>query len=287
MISNPLLKKITPINNIKKIIILLLISVFTITGCGFIDVVKNGSIDEIGRAVRKGADVNEISGSGETPLTCAIQFNKRPFEAAQLLINAGANVNISDATWGTPLHCAARMSDNEEAIKLIQLLLDHGADINSKMGYGKLTPLMLVSGGAKNLKIAELLIQKGADINAKDSKRETALHYAAGIKGNSKIIELLIRQGADVNSGAPSFTPLHRAAYMGAADNIKILIINNASVNIKDITSEAKTPLELAMDSKQFDAARELIENGADINTQSYYNYQPFRYRNNTQSYMS
>ncbi len=278
MISNPLL---------KKIIILLLISVSTITGCGFIDVVKNGSIDEIGRAVRKGADVNEISGSGETPLTCAIQFNKKPFEAAELLINAGANVNISDTTWGTPLHCAARMSENEEAIKLIQLLLDHGAEINSQMGYGKISPLMLVSGGAKNFRIVELLLQKGADIHAKDSKRETALHYAAGIKENSRIIELLIRNGADVNAGAPSFTPLHRAAYMGAADNIPVLIRNNASINIQDITSESKTPLELAIDARQFTAARELIENGADINTQSYYNYQPFRYRNNTQSYMS
>ncbi|PKL16548.1 MAG: hypothetical protein CVV49_15700 [Spirochaetae bacterium HGW-Spirochaetae-5] len=179
------------------------------------------------------------------------------------------------------------MSDNEEAIKLIQLLLEHGAEINSRMGYGNITPLMLVSGGAKNIRIVELLIQKGADIHAKDSKRETALHYAAGIKGNSKIIELLIRNGADVNAGSPSFTPLHRAAYMDAADNIQILIINNAAINIKDVTSESKTPLELAIDAKQFTAARELIENGADINTQSYYNYQPFRYRNNTQSYMS
>jgi ankyrin repeat protein len=270
-----------------KVIILLVVSVLTITGCGFIDVVKNGSIDEIRRAVRKGADVNEISGSGETPLTCAIQFNKKPFEAAQLLINAGANVNTSDAAWGTPLHCAVRMSDIEVSIKLIQLLLDHGAEINSPMGYGKITPLMLASGGTKNFIIAELLIKKGADIHAKDSKRETPLHYAAAINGNSKIIELLILNGADVNAGSPSFTPLHRAAYMGAAENILVLIRNNASINIKDITSEAKTPLELAIDSKQFSAARLLIENGADINTQSYYNYQPFRYRNNTQSYMS
>jgi len=48
---------------------------------------------------------------------------------------------------------------------------------------------------------------------------------------------------------------------------------------------KSKTPLETAVDSKNFDAARILIEYGADINTQSYYNYQPFRYRNNTQTY--
>ncbi|PKL16549.1 MAG: hypothetical protein CVV49_15705 [Spirochaetae bacterium HGW-Spirochaetae-5] len=77
MTSNSLLNRKTPFKHIRRIIIILIIFVLTITGCGFIDIVKNGSIDEIRSAVRKGADINQISSSGETPLTCAIQFNKK------------------------------------------------------------------------------------------------------------------------------------------------------------------------------------------------------------------
>lgn len=256
-----------------------------IYGCSFSDVVKDGTPGEISIAIKKGADVNEKTGTGETPLICAIRYNKNPYETAMLLIESGADVNGTDSIGTTPLHAAVIIPDGDQALKLIRTLIERGAKVNVHGSYDSVTPLMPASTRSKDYQIAEFLISKGADVKAENIRKETALHYAASINNNTKIIELLIKNGADVNAGTPSFTPLHRAAYMGASANIAILIRNGASINVKGNLSDSKTALETAIDGKQFETARMLAENGADINTESYYNYQPFRYRNNRQTY--
>jgi ankyrin repeat protein len=256
-----------------------------LVGCRFIDVVKDGTPAEISLAVKKGADLNGKSSSGETPLICAIRYNKNPLDAALILIDAGADVNGSDDSGSTPLLCAVRISDPDKAFKLAEKLLEHKAEVNARGEFDRISPLMAAASVTGGYRVTELLLKNGADVNLQDVKRETALHYAASINGNTANIELLLKHGADVNAGSPSFTPLHRASYMGASENIRTLLRYNAAINIRGNLSESKTPLETAVDSKNFDAARILVENGADLNTQSYYNYQPFRYRNNTQTY--
>jgi len=57
------------------------------------------------------------------------------------------------------------------------------------------------------MKIVELLISRGADVNAKEMDGGTALHIAA-IFGQKDIVELLLVNGADLNlrmkTGKPS-----------------------------------------------------------------------------------
>ncbi len=282
------------INIIKKTDISLIkvfaaasILALALSSCRFTEVVKDGSIPEISGAIKKGADINGKSDDGETPLICAIRYNKKPYEAAMLLIDSGADVNAADDTGYTPIHCAVILSDRDHSVMLLSELLKRGAKPDVHGGYDRITPLMIASKRKNDIQIAEFLIQNGADVKAADSRGETVLHHASMINGNKNIINLLIKHGADVNAGSPSYTPLHRAAYMGASDNIAVLISNGAAVNVKGNVSDSKTPLEMAVDSKNFEAARILIENGADINTVSYYNYQPFRYRNYKQSYLN
>jgi ankyrin repeat protein len=270
---------------VYPVLFLCILACFLLSGCRFIDVAKDGTPGEISLAVKKGADLNARSSSGETPLICAIRYNKNPLDAALILIDAGADVNGADDSGTTPLLCAVSIPDIDKAFKLSEILLEHKAKVNVQGGFDHLSPLMAAVSGTGRFKITELLLNNGADVNLQDVKRETALHYAASINGNTANIELLLKHGADINAGSPYFTPLHRASYMGASENIKTLVRHNAAINVRGDLSESKTPLETAVDSKNFDAARILIENGADINTQSYYNYQPFRYRNNTQTY--
>jgi ankyrin repeat protein len=133
--------------------------------------------------------------------------------------------------------------------------------------------------------VVKLLLDIGSDVKKKDVRGETPLHTAAFYSDNGAMIDLLISKGADVNSGSPENTPLHRAAYSGAAENISLLILHGAKVNIRGNLSGSKTPFELAVDNKHFKAARILAENGADINSETYYYFQPFRYRNYKQTY--
>ena len=62
---------------------------------------------------------------------------------------------------------------------------------------------------------AELLIEKGADVNAKAGFGSTPLHDAA-FSDLKEVTELLIANGADVNAKAEEgWTPLHDAARGG------------------------------------------------------------------------
>lgn len=267
------------------IIFLTLTATMLSTGCSFTDAVKEKSAAEIALAIKNGADVNEKSSDGETPLIAAIRYNPDPLTVTELLINSGANVNTPDAAGYTPLHCAVVLSDEKTAFHLTGLLLSRGASAGSRGGYDQATPLFNACSGRKNIEVVKLLVKNGSDINAKDARGETPLHRAAFINNNTGIIKYLLETGADVNSGAPGNTPLHRAAYSGAAENIPLLIEKEAKINIRGNLSESKTPLETAVDNRQFKTARVLAEHGADINTETYYYFQPFKYRNYEQSY--
>jgi ankyrin repeat protein len=76
-------------------------------------------------------------------------------------------------------------------LKIVQALLNKGADINTHDGYGY-TPLM---GAAfyNNLNIAKTLVDYGANVNQKDDNGDTALNIA--VNGNSKdILVFLCKQ---------------------------------------------------------------------------------------------
>lgn len=268
----------------KCLIILSIVTFSFLTGCSFHDVVKEKTADEIAIAIKKGADVNELSGDGETPLTAAIRFNSDPLAVAELLIDAGADVNRSDGMSFSPLHYAAVHINPSTALKLTDMLLKKGASVNA-INMNGATPLFNACSSRRHIDVVKLLLDMGSDVKKKDVRGETPLHTAAFYSDNGAMIDLLISKGADVNSGSPENTPLHRAAYSGAAENISLLILHGAKVNIRGNLSGSKTPFELAVDNKHFKAARILAENGADINSETYYYFQPFRYRNYKQTY--
>lgn len=64
-----------------------------------------------------------------------------------------------------------------------------------------------------NLKIVELLIDNGADVNIKDDRSMTALHYnIINTRDNLEFTKLLIEKGADINcKNKSNETPLHLA----------------------------------------------------------------------------
>jgi len=91
----------------------------------------------------------------------------------------------------------------------------------------------------ENLKIIELLIDKGADVNGKDDNDDTPLHLSI----NRNISEFLIEHGADVNAkDCSGGTPLHSIIFEKDKDLVTLLITNGADLN--SLNEDGQTPLD-------------------------------------------
>ena len=116
---------------------------------------------------------------------CQYDFIK----TARFLIQKNASVNYTPGF--TPMLSIAVHNNNEEMVKL---LLDNGADVDSKSTDNGQTALMI----AKTPSIVNFLIQNGANLNIQDARGYTAIHLAVDHNWISKIQELA-RRGADLN----------------------------------------------------------------------------------------
>ena len=95
----------------------------------------------------------------------------------------------------------------EGATPPIQILLDHGANLNMKSDRG-FTPLMMAAGGdAHDLELIRLLVQKGADLNARDQNGRTVLDWAL-TWGETEVSRLLRNAGAKSTPPAPLPKPM-------------------------------------------------------------------------------
>ena len=224
---------------------------------------KNEMVEQmVELLILNGAYVNAKSRSGDAPLDSAIKWKRT--EIADFLRKHGAKSGAEDS-----IHIAAR-TGNHEAVKQH---LDAGTDVNAKgvQGFTLLQQAALESrsplGGT--IKVVELLIAKGADVNAKGSQRgSTSLHFATG-GGHKEIVELLIAGGADVNAkNEDGETPLHNAAYRGRTIIADLLIAKGADVNTKTTQSHERgwTALHHAARYGRKEIVELLIANGADVN---------------------
>ena len=214
----------------------------------------NNELEEARQLIARGANVEAVDTTGQTPLHYAVRGDKA---VAELLIAKGAKVDAKDNTGATPLHNAVLSSGT---LEVIDLLIAKGADINAKNSYG-ITPLHFAAQVADKEQ-AERLIDEGADVNAKDNAGATPLHNAAW-NGITITAELLIAEGADINAKANNgFTPLSNAVYGNDdGDVVELLITKGADINARD--NKGQTPLALALSKNRKEKADLLRRHGA------------------------
>ncbi|MHB9023416.1 MAG: ankyrin repeat domain-containing protein [Armatimonadota bacterium] len=112
-----------------------------------------------------------LSAAEESIITAAKNGDVATVE--RLLKTKATLISIVDPQYGgTPLHWAA--TEGKDAI--VQLLIAHGALINTKNKIGQ-TPLHLAVATGKESTV-NLLLANGAGVNMQDSSGNTPLHYA-------------------------------------------------------------------------------------------------------------
>ena len=140
----------------------------------------------------------------------------------------------------------------------VQALLQRGFDPNTVNPNGQ--PALIAALKAESFAAARLLASHPeTQVNLRNPQGETALMLAA-LKGQEKLCRLLLERDADVNQ--PGWTALHYAASAGQVVVIKLLLENHAYIDAE--SPNRSTPLMMAAQYGTADAARLLLEAGAD-----------------------
>ncbi len=138
--------------------------------------------------VERGIDVNEPGAGGALPLSRAVFRQYLP--TIEFLLAKGGRVGTNSLVQAT----------GWQEPKLIEKLLERGADVNARQATFGRTPLIHAASsevaGAATLK---LLLDKGADPNVADADGETALDWAMHRADRSKI-EVLKQYGVKEGS---------------------------------------------------------------------------------------
>ncbi|XP_069478242.1 transient receptor potential cation channel subfamily A member 1-like [Ambystoma mexicanum] len=186
-------------------------------------------------------------------------------EVAKYLIVRGAEVNKADRFGVTPLHVAAAVDYPEMIAILLQF---GGANINATSAYGKQTPIHYAAkyDAVESLK---MLLRNNADLGAKDYKGRTALQLAAELdRSESARLLLSIKSDASVRDASGSFCltmlivtmppiafialdQFHVRDRANRKQYFYINLIEPENTEFKD--SRAKSPLEVIVQSRQFD----------------------------------
>jgi len=216
----------------------------------------------------RGADPNEPSAVGTTPLMFAALYGNA--ELAEHLLRAGAAVNVRSSYGLTALGLAAGTGPSD---RVVHLLLEAGADFREPgiltSASFRLSPEILRTlidlgldinedGGrpfvnattAGNITNMKFLLQHGADVNARGGYGRTSLSLVtrddnANFPADLMIVRFLVEHGADVNArDEDGWTPLMGAARDGDAGVVRFLLDNGAQADATD--KNGISPLSLA-----------------------------------------
>ncbi|KAL3480534.1 ankyrin repeat-containing domain protein [Aspergillus californicus] len=211
------------------------------------------------------------------------------------------NLSLPSLEAYSTLHHAVKSGN----LETVELLLDHGADLNAKSSDGDFTHLeyealtvleyaaltghleisnLIISRGSKitepllgcaafsgNVDLVRACLSKGAPLNGCDWENRTALHQAA-IEGNIPIMKLFLEAGAQLDKRETRFgqTALLFAVQERRFEPIRLLLDYGADVDCPD--SAGYTPLHVVVDNADVDSDKEytqivrlLLERGANV----------------------
>ncbi|KAK6839219.1 hypothetical protein PG987_005085 [Apiospora arundinis] len=134
-----------------------------------------GYMDIADILAKSGADPNLRDRHGQTPLMMAAASSDT--KMLKRLLDCGADVNLQDNDGDTALHSLANRGKNDEAVEMISLLCDNGANTELENDIGN-TPLVQTTS-CDNITALKSLMSKGATLTAKNQLGSSVLHLAS------------------------------------------------------------------------------------------------------------
>jgi ankyrin repeat protein len=231
---------------------------------------RSGSIDAARVLLNAGADVNQVTRYGWSPLLAATQ--NRNYQLGLFLIENGADVNLANKGGWAPLYLATdnrnleggdyptRAPDMND-LEFIKLLLDAGANPNAQLVESTETRTVftnqwldedgatafLRASQSGDVELMRLLLEYRADPHISTKLGVTPLAVAAGIgwvegitserspEQTIEAVKMLLELGLDPNYQADTGrTALHGAAHKGATEVVRILVAAGARMDIRD-----------------------------------------------------
>lgn len=153
----------------------------------FIDAVYRKDFSELRRALDDGFDINSKDADGRTALMHAVLDSEPDVKLIESLLESGADANAQDKgqQWSS-LHFAAR--DNKKAV--VSVLLGYGPKVDMLDVFGN-TPLwravMSFDGDAS---VISMLLEAGAS-PSKENKSGVSPRSLAETMGKSDVLRLL------------------------------------------------------------------------------------------------
>ncbi len=231
---------------------------------------RTGNIDAARMLLEGGADINQTTRYGWSPLLAATQ--NQNYQMAKFLIEGGANVNLANKGGWTPLYLATDNRNIEggdyptrtadmDSLAFITYLLDKGANVNARVTESTETRTVftnqwlneegatafLRAAQSGDLALLKLLVARGADPKISTKLGITPLAVAAGIgwvegvtrerstQETVEAVKYLLSLGINPNFQADTGrVALHGAAHKGATEVVKVLIAAGAKMDVRD-----------------------------------------------------
>jgi ankyrin repeat protein len=276
----------------------------------------HGDTDLAGQLLEAGADPATANRNGSTPLWLAA--NQGDAAMLETLIEGGANANEELPLGRKPLMLAARSG----RVDAVRVLLDHGADPNASESARGTTALMQAADQG-HADVMAVLIAYGANVAAVSAPVMRDGRTAA--LGNSEDPRINVRRQTIVSlceQPTPDLSILRKLALQGSSDEgSRDAVLEELVKSGVDLTQEAicskftrggigfavvaggaggfggferqqrepdggeLTALVYAARSSAIDAARVLLEAGADVNQTTRYGWSPLLAATQNQNY--
>ena len=172
-------------------------------------------------------------------------FYSAPVAVIEALLNKGANINAVSDTDQTPLYCALYRHNDD----VVKLLLDRGANPNILISQVPLLQYTMLHYAKEDTlyDIITYMIEKGADIHMKG---ETTSLMSAAVIGDVTLIRYCLLRGCDINAQRlDGTTSLMLAASNGHLACVEDLVEAGADCRIKDRNGKTALTLASQHDS--------------------------------------
>jgi ankyrin repeat protein/mono/diheme cytochrome c family protein len=251
-----------------------------------LDALRAGDRAALGKALREDAAAAKLKGAGGvTPLMYAALYGEA--EDVRQVLAAGADPNVKNEVGATALMWAV------DDLEKTRALVERGADVNAKSENGR-TPLLIAAARFGSSRILQLLLDRGADPKAKMAGLfgDTTPLSEAAKAGDPEAMRLLLARGADARTAG--FLPLYFSLrsecaactdlVLGSADTptlsqaalflappfgdgsaTKLLVERGADLNAKDFGGRNALMLAAASDRLPLDTIETILARGCDI----------------------